>query len=90
MVYVQYLAKVNSWKLFWIFSENDIAEHIDEIASDPENTLLVFNIQDVDEVMTKSLMRTILALIIPNQPIELNGKYYHLNGLKSIAVMNEF
>lgn len=63
---INYLAKLNNWKVFWIFSQADLEFNIDYIAEDPENTLIVFNIISVKDKLSMNLYRTILTLNVPH------------------------
>ena len=85
-----FLAKTNGWKLYWITSLRDLEEEIHEIEKDPENVLLVFCFQQIEEKMAHSMYKTILQLQIPHQPLELNHKYHFAQGIKTLVIMNEF
>ena len=85
-----FLAKVNNWKLYWVTSLRDLEEKIHDIEKHPDQSLLVFCFQQIDEIMAKSMYKTILQLQVPHQPIELNHKYHFVHGLKILAIMNRF
>ena len=85
-----FLAKTNGWKLYWITSLRDLEEEIHEIEKNPENVLLVFCFQQIEEKMAHSMYKAILQLQIPHQPLELNHKYHFVHGLKTLVIINRF
>lgn len=63
---VEHLAVINKWRIFWIFSLSDLEFNIEDIAQDPSNTLLAFNILSIKDKLSMSLYKTILTLNIPH------------------------